>query len=395
MNDGLLTNLGSIASVAWYIFSHGGWVLFVLLLIYILFQIYLNEIQDNYKKSLEWTTYEIKPPKENIASFYSAEQIFIQLHQLFDNWTPQEKYIEGRLVFWLSLEIVSLGGKISYVIRVPTKQKELVEASFYANYPNIEMNEIQDYLSHFEYDPDNEKYELFGGEMILTQNEVMPIRTYREFISLKGPDASEKVVDPLAPLLEVFTRLDAKEFFAMQLIIKPVGDDSWRKEAEKLAAELAGEKDFQQIDDITKLRIAAIKSKLGKPGFKSKIRLLHMGTSDVFNKDAKKLFLSPFKVFNSANFNSFKLGFGPKKDYRISPSLEAPFIKYWVRQRKIDIFKAFKGRSTWIGLPMYILNAEELATLFHFPITEQGTTAQPAVETVEMKKTQPPANLPI
>ena len=120
-----------------------------------------------------------------------------------------------------------------------------------------------------------------------------------------------------------------------------------------------------------------------------------MGTRDAFNKAAKKLFLSPFKVFNSANFNSFKLAFGPKKDYRISPTLEAPFIKYWVRQRKIDIFKAFKGRSTWIGLPMYILNAEELANLCHFPITEQGTTTQPAVETVEMKKTQPPANLPI
>ncbi len=383
----------SILSVIWYLFSHGGWVLFVILLIYILFQIYLNEIQDHYKNSLEWTTYEIKPPKENISSFYNAEQIFIQLHQLFDNWTFQEKYVEGRLVFWLSMEIVSLGGKISYVIRVPTKQKELVEASFYANYPHIEMKEIEDYLSHFDYDPDNEKYELFGGEMVLTQKEVIPIRTYREFISLKGPDASEKVVDPLSPLLEVFTRLSPKEFYAMQIVIKPVGDDSWRKEAEKVVEDLQGEKDWQQIDDITKLRIASIKSKLGKPGFKSKIRILHMGTKDSFNKDAKKLVLSPFKVFNSANFNSFKLAFGPKKDYRISPTLEAPFIKYWVRQKKIDIFKAFKGRSTWIGYPMYILNAEELATLFHFPITADQVNA--SVETVDIKKIQPPSNLPI
>lgn len=383
----------SILNALWYIFTHGGWVVFVILIVYILFQIYLNEIQDNYKKSLEWVTYEIKPPKENLSSFYNAEQIFIQLHQLFDNWTFQEKYIEGKLVFWLSLEIVSLGGKISYVIKVPKKQKELVEASFYANYPHIEMNEIEDYLSRFEYDPDNEKYELFGGEMVLTQDEVIPIRTYREFISLKGPDASEKVVDPLSPLLEVFTRLSAKEFYAMQIIIKPVGDDSWRKEAEAVVAKLQGEKNFQEIDDITKLRIASIKSKLGKPGFKTKVRLLHMGVKDSFNKDAKKLFLSPFKVFNSANFNSFKLAFGPKKDYRISPTLEAPFINYWVRQKKIDIFKAFKGRSTWIGYPMYILNAEELATLFHFPLTAENVN--PSVETVNTKKIQPPSDLPI
>ena len=383
----------SILSIVWYLFSHGGWVVFAILFVYILFQIYLNEIQDNYKNSLEWVYYEIKPPKENISSFYNAEQIFIQLHQLFDNWTFQEKYIEGKLVFWLSLEIVSLGGKISYVIRIPKKQKELVEASFYANYPHIEMNEIEDYLSHFEYDPDNEKYELFGGEMVLTQPEVVPIRTYREFISLKGPDASEKVVDPLSPLLEVFTRLSSKEFYAMQIIIKPVGDDSWRKEAEAAVEKLQGEKDFQQIDDVTKLRIASIKSKLGKPGFSTKIRVLHMGVKESFNKDAKKLLLSPFKVFNSANSNSFKLAFGPKKDYRISPTLEAPFINYWVRQKKIDIFKAFKGRSTWIGNPMYILNAEELATLFHFPITADQVNA--SVETVTTKKIQPPADLPI
>ncbi len=391
--DSGLGGIISIMGTMWYVFIHGGWVVFVILMVWILFQIYLNEIQDHYKKSIEWTTYEIKPPKENLASFYNAEQIFIQLHQLFDNWTPQEKYIEGRLVFWLSFEIVSLGGKISYIIRVPTKQKELVEASFYSNFPHIEMNEVQDYLTNFNYDPDSDKYDLFGGEMVLTQNEVIPIRTYREFISLKGPDASEKVVDPLTPLLEVFTRLSPKEFYAMQIIIKPVGDDSWRKDAEQVAKDLQGETEWVQVDDITKLRIGSIRSKVGKPGFKTKIRLLHMGVKDSFNKDAKKLVLSPFKVFNSANANGFKLAFGPKKDYRISPTLEAPFINYWVRQRKIDIFNAFKGRSTWIGLPMYIMNTEELATLFHFPITADAVNA--SVETVDIKKIQPPANLPI
>ena len=384
---------GSALSIIWFLFTHGGWAVFVLLAIYILFQIYLNEIQGNYKKSIQWTFLEVKPAKENIASFYNAEQIFIQLHQLFDNWTPQEKYLEGRLVFWLSFEIVSLGGKISFVLRIPTKQRELVEASFYANYPNIEINEIKDYLSHFDFDPDSDKYELFGGELILTGPESVPIRTYKEFISLKGPDASEKVVDPLSPLLEVFTRLHEKEFYAMQIIIKPEGDAAWKKEADALAEELQGEKDYMQLDEITKLRISAIKGKLGKPGFKTKIRLLHMGDKSAFNSDAKKLVLSPFKVFSSANFNSFKLAFSTKLNYRISPTLEAPFINYWVRQRKINIFKAFKDRSTWIGEPMYTLNTEELATMFHFPITADTTV--PSVETVDIKKIQPPANLPI
>lgn len=382
-----------ILQTIWFLIAHGGWVLFVLLGVVILFKVYLNEIQTAYKDSIEWVFLEIKPPKENLSSFYNAEQIYIQLHQLFDNWTPQEKYIEGKILFWLSLEIVSLGGTISFIIRIPKKHRELVEASFYANYQNIQITEVKDYLSNFEYDPDNKDYEMFANEFVLTQKSSFPIRTYREFISLKGPDASEKVVDPLGPLLEVFSRITPHEFYALQIIIRPKGDAEWKDEAEKVIAGLYGEKDYQQIDDITKLQIAAIKTKLGKPAFDTKIRFLHMGPSNVFDPDAKKLVLSPMKVFNSANFNGFRLTFAPKLNYRISKTLEAPFIDRFVRKRKIALFNAFKGRSTWIGDPMFILNTEELATLYHFPIT--GDTTVPSVETVDIKKIQPPSNLPI
>ncbi len=393
MDAGILETTTSILGTIWFILSHGGWVVFVILAVYILFQMYMNEIQDNYKKSIKWTFYEIKPPKENLSSFYNAEQIFIQLHQLFDNWSSQEKYLEGRSMFSVSLEIVSLGGKISYVLRIPTKQRDLVEAAFYANYPNIEMNEIQDYLANFDYDPDDSKYEMFGGEFVLIDKQPIPIRTYREFISLKGPDASEKVVDPLGPLLEVFSRVGPHEFYSMQIVIKPEMDGTLKSQADELVAKLSDGKDVGVLDDITKMRIASIKAKIGKPGFQTKIRILHMGVKEHFNSDAKKLILSPFKVFSSSNFNSFKIAFAPKLNYTISPTLEAPYINYWVRQRKINIFNAFKGRSTWIGEPMYILNTEELATLFHFPVTADVTI--PSVETVDNKKIQPPANLPI
>ena len=234
---------------------------------------------------------------------------------------------------------------------------------------------------------------MFGNEFVLLQKESYPIRTYQEFISLKGPDASEKVVDPLSPLLEVFSRISLQEFYALQIIIRPTADASWKAEAEKIVEELEGEKDFNQLDDIIKQKITAIKSKLGKPAFDTKIRFLHIGPKEVFSGDAKKLVLRPMKVFSSPNFNGFKPAFAPKLDYKISKTLEAPLIDRYVRQRKIDIFKAFKSRSTWIGEPMYVLNTEELATLYHFPITADATV--PSVETVDIKKIQPPSNLPI
>ncbi len=392
-----MNELLQILATAWWIISHGGWVLFVLLGIYILFQLYLNEIQTQYKSSLEWSYLEIKPPKENPTSFYSAEQVFIQLHALLDNWSLQERYLEGRLVWWMSLEIVSLGGRISFVVRVPKKYRDFVEASFYASFPNIEIHEVSDYLENFHYDPDDTNYELFGTELVLAADESIPLRSYRDFQSLKGPEIGEVVVDPLNPLLEAFTRLTPRDFFAFQIIIQPLGegDASWKAKAEAMVEQLQGEKDYMQLDDITKLRISAIKAKLGKQGFKSKMRLLYVAPTDTFNKDAKKTIISPFKVFSSTNFNGLKPSFSPKKEYRISPTLEAPYINYFIRRRKIEVFNAFKSRSTWIGDPMYILSTEELATLYHFPITTETTQAIPALETMDMKKSQPPANLPI
>ncbi len=391
----------------WFFISHGGWVLFVLLAVYILYQLYLNEIQTQYKNTIEWVFLEVKPPKNNTSTFYNAEQVFIQLHQLFDLFTFSERYIEGKVIFWISLEIISMGGAITYVLKVPKKQQDLVEASFYANFPALEITEIQDYLSKFEYDPDNENYDLFGAEFVLAQPQSVPIRTYKEFEEQQGLEG-KTIVDPLSPLFEVYNRARPGEFFGIQFMIRPVADDKWKEEAEALVKKLAGDKvskaadgststqtaDFHTLDDVTKQRIIAIKAKLGKPGFETKIRLLHLGSKADFNTDAKKMLLSPFKIFSSANFNSFRPLFGPKLDYRISPTLEAPYINYFVRQRKIDLFTGYKNRSLWIGLPLYILNTEELATLFHFPVTTP-TTIVAGVETTDIKKAQPPANLPV
>lgn len=407
MTNGLLPDISEILNIVWFLFSRGGWIVFVLLGVWILYKLYLEEIQGQYLSSIDYTLLEIKPPKENPTSFYNAEQVFIQLHQLFDNFTFQEKYLEGKLVFRISFEIISLGGKISYLVRVPTKQRDLVEAALYANYPSLEISEVKDYLENFDYSPDDPRYDLFGSEFVLVKDQSYPIRTYREFEGLTAPELSNVVVDPLAPLLETFTKISDQEFYGLQFILEPAMDDSWHDQAEAAIEKLLGQKevvssdgktikvknDMMGVDEIVKQQVAAIKAKLGRPGFATKIRLLHIGTAEKFNSDHKKLILSPFRIFSSANFNGFKPSGGPKKDYKISKTLEASYIDWWVKRRKAELFKGYKSRSNYIGGDNFILNTEELATLFHFPITITGIS-QP-VESLDSKKIAPPANLPI
>ncbi len=393
MENGLFPDISQSLSAAWFIISHGGWIVFVLLAIWILYRLYLEEIQGQYLGSIDYTLLELKPPKENPTTFYQAEQVFIQLHQLFDNFTFQEKYLEGKLVFRISFEIISLGGKISYLVRVPTKQRDLVEAALYANYPSLEITEVQDYLENFDYSPDDSRYDLFGAEFVLVKNQSFPIRTYREFEGLTAPELSNIVVDPLSPLLETFTKISDQEFYGLQYILEPVMDDSWHDDADEEVEKIKGERDMIQLDEVEKADITAIKTKLSRPGYKAKIRLLHIGTAEKFNSDHKKLILSPFKIFSAPSSNGFKPAFGPKKDYRISKTLESAYIDWWVKKRKAALFKGYKNRSNWIGEKTYVLNTEEIATILHFPITISGIS-QP-VEALDSKKISPPANLPI
>ncbi|MEZ4180461.1 MAG: hypothetical protein R3B41_03065 [Candidatus Doudnabacteria bacterium] len=293
----------------------------------------------------------------------------------------------------MAMEIVSLGGRISYILRVPTKHKELVQTSFYANYPEMEMIEIEDYLKNFDYDYDNGDIELFGADFILVKDQSFPIRTYKEFEGFSGPETSQIIVDPIAPLLETLTQVNSTEFLGYQIVIQPVLDGSWQDKVEAQVEKLQGEKDFMQLDEVTKDQINSLRRKLGRPGFYTKIRVLHMGKKGSFHKDFKKLVLSPFRIYGSASFNIFKPTFATKKDWMISPSLEKPYIEHWRRKRYAEIFAGYKKRSTWIGSAKYILNTEELATLFHFPITQ--AISKTPISAIDMKKVQPPIDLPI
>ncbi|MFC1703002.1 hypothetical protein ACFLZO_00880 [Patescibacteria group bacterium] len=78
-------------------------------------------------------------------------------------------------------------------------------------------------------------------------------------------------------------------------------------------------------------------------------------------------------------------GFGavvPKSDY---------FYQRWSENsKKSNLVRAYKGRSG-IGATPYILNVEELATLFHFPMID---IKAPLVSKTEAKRAEPPAKLP-
>ena len=124
--------VGPVPSLLWWFFSHGGWILFVALTVRVLFEQYMDEIRKQFISTQEWVYLTIRVPKTNELSTLAVEQVFAQMHAIAGGMSFAQKYVEGKVPLWYSFEIVSLGGKISFVIRAPKAYKDLVEAGSFA-----------------------------------------------------------------------------------------------------------------------------------------------------------------------------------------------------------------------------------------------------------------------
>ncbi|MBP9686492.1 MAG: hypothetical protein KBD66_01680, partial [Candidatus Doudnabacteria bacterium] len=227
--------VGPVPSILWWFFAHGGWILFVVLTIRVLFERYMDEIRKQFISTQEWVYLTIRVPKTNELSTLAVEQVFAQMHAIAGGMSFAQKYVEGKVPLWYSFEVVSLGGKISFVIRAPKAYKDLVEASFYAQYPEAEVTEVSDYLENFAYDPENALMEVWGTELVQNTDQALPIKTYRDF---EHPTAKDKIVDPLKPLFEAMAKIAPHEFFAYQMVALPIPDSDWKPKGESKAAEL-------------------------------------------------------------------------------------------------------------------------------------------------------------
>lgn len=435
----LLPNFSDLFQVIASAFLRGGWVVLVIGAVYVLYQLYLAEISHQFAHSIEWVYLNIKVPKDNLVSTLAVESVFSQMHAVHAGLTFPEIYVEGKTQLWFSLELVSLGGKISYIVRAPKSTRDLVEAAFYAQYPNAEITEVEDYMANLSYDPATSDFELWGCEYKLLEDDVIPIKTYRDFEHMA---AEEKIIEPLAPLFEALSKMQPWEFYGIQIIIQPLADNEWKPRGELKVKQLIGEElphergwldlimgpinafatfslkesllggghghaengnkpknNMQFLTEMQKERVTLVERKIGKPGYRTKIRHLYIAPKERYDGSKKGLVIGAYRPLGSAMTNQFKpdtkrTWTGLK--YKISPTLEkALYIDREEARRKRNIFTGYKNRDIHLGNPMFILNTEELATLYHFPLASETAGVTANVERTDFKKSQAPANLPI
>jgi len=125
--------------------------------------------------------------------------------------------------------------------------------------------------------------------------------------------------------------------------------------------------------------------------FKVCIRFGYIAEKSVFNKANMAAISGAFKQFNTVNLNAFK---GNKK---AGTTADQPRILPFIKSRReyirtIAFIDRFLNRKMSKNKKDFVLNIEELATIYHYPII---IVEAPAIQRVGTRKAEPPVGLPI
>lgn len=421
---------GAIIKIAMASF---GWVILAYFLLYlgIFFLKFYKE--EKLKKKWKWVLLAIDIPQVNIQTPKAVEQMFSHLAGAYSSSNLAYTFRHGFKQKWFSLEIISIEGYIQFLIRTEESFRDLVEAAVYAQYPQADIIEVEDYTNQLPDKFPNDKYDVWGCDFGLAESFAYPIRTYTEF---EHASAEENILkDPMGTFLESFSRIGQGEQMWFQILLEPI-NNSWKEKVIKKIKDLVGEmvspfgvkktsggmvgflteepkkaimefgnqlfgstaasaegvvkKKEQTGSRLTQLTpgqrklLEAMENKITKIGFKTKLRALYVANKEVFKPERSiNALFGAINQFNIPSANS------------IVPTSTVSTNYFWKssrgEKRKTLLMSAYKKRRMKSGGNPFIFNIEELATIWHFPMSSVKT---PLLQKSELKRAEPPSGLP-
>ena len=386
---------------------------------------------------------EIKIPKDSLKPIRAMENVIASIHAIIyqppDWW---EKWIDGQVQTTCYLEIQSDGGEIHFYIRAHADYRQAIESAVYAQYPEAEITQAQDYAKMVPSDIPNKDWDLFGSDYRLLREDYYPIRTYTSF-ETETESEEEKRIDPVASLLEAMAKLKSGEQLWIQIGVEPVSEgalQSWLKKGDMLRDKLAKRPEKPEQKSMVaegadlllfgtppgvveekpadiyppemrltpgeKEVVTAMELKMSKPIFKTQIRFIYFGRTDIWFKPNFRLAFSFFSQYTTSNLNTLQ-----PSGITLTKIHKTWFLPLnWIRPRRAflrqrRLFRYYISRlSPFYPRPSgdldfppkkklsFILNTEEVASLFHFP--SWVVSPVPGIPRVEAKKGAPP-NLPV
>jgi hypothetical protein len=372
-----LTGIVAVFSVGWFVFE-------IFILAKIRISKSLNSTLDVIKV--------VKPKKpENLDSekrtqsekeeISVMEQLLATLSEVKIKRNFIKSFFYGPPQITMEMAVPSNLEQISFYISMPRQLKELIEKQIHSFYPSAHIERVDDYTIF--------KPESFtkGSFLKLKKEPVFPIKTYQRLES-----------DPLHNIANALSKLEnVEEGACFQVVFKKSTDYSIKNKGEKITQEMQKGKRLKDankglfltlISEIFKGKnnnnenlvnltpeendiIKQIENKVNKTRFDVNVRLLASAKTDKRAEEILSQLENAFTQFEDSNLNKFVAIRDKSKNAK---KLAYNFIfRHFTPSRKIT------------------LDVEELASVFHFPIS---TTETPKLNWLRSKTAPPPVNIP-
>lgn len=288
-----------------------------------------------------------------------------------------------------SFEIVASKGFVHFYAAVPVSMVDVVQQAVVSAYPSARLEEVSE---HNIFSPIGRISGTMGGELVLKENYAYPIATYQD---LKR--------DALQSVLNALSTLEREDGAGIQFMIRPA-DPGWRKKATGIASKKKKGKDHKtgtgaffeygrqvfgalakppeskdpnkpeekkELSSVEQSVVESIEDKTRYPGFEVLIRVVASSNISQRAQSIQNNIVASFALFDSPGKNGFK--FVPARD--IESFTTAYIMRFFPPENNSNI-----------------LNAVELATLFHFPDQSNIPTTQ--LERQASKQVDGPRNIP-
>ncbi|MDD4062646.1 MAG: DUF87 domain-containing protein, partial [Candidatus Pacebacteria bacterium] len=369
------------------------YILLILLILISLIIVIKKRNTGHLRRSFEMSLFLVRLPRYESQENVDEKVVIAKVEQFYSNFLYinkgsgfLKKFFSGtpRVAFEIASELG--GSDISFYVAVPLEYENALNKYVQGVYPGAILEKKSSDYTVFE-----PKASTSLSFLKLQNTFYLPINTYKE---LGG--------DPLESIANSITNIDAEEGASIQIVLQPTSFDLKRKgdsilsdiikEGKTLhraindsnAGILSGvlkefskaifdkkeeeKKDGSGVDEAT---IEVIRNKLKKPAFDVNIRFVAVAKDQNRSEQILQNLESSFSQFSSSG-NGFKVN-------RVKGSRRT-------RQFIYDFsFRNFQPAQS------NILNTEELASVYHFPLSHMES---PHIKWTKSKEAAPPTELP-
>jgi hypothetical protein len=288
-----------------------------------------------------------------------------------------------------SLEIVANRGRISFYVVAPRRDSRYLEQQIHAHYPEAVIEEVEDYNSF------SLRGQIAAGYLKTKKDYIFPIKTYQKM-----------EIDPLNSLINILSKLGKDESLAIQYTVRSA-KGSWHARARHVVTKIHQKNSISEglravsilgeamefVGDFIKTKnkkkddssaanspkklsvieeeiVKSIEEKNLKAGLDVNIRVVACAST----KEQANIYLENVSSAFT-EYNNFSYGNVFSRLHKANPA----------RTINDFIYRYFRAEAG------FLLNSEELASIFHFPLK---TTETPNILWLTAKIAPAPATIP-